>query len=153
MSGTVLRAPLTRVLVSIPRASLPASFISLPVSSSTSISSLSRSFTSSTALQAASATSHSSSHSSHDSHGGHAGAGGHHGGEDRSGPDYGLHFHEPSRWHKVGAQVFGGLLWFWLLYRAKNDWKYLFFWENPFDSHDEPHSHSTPHSPEPEKHH
>ena len=33
----------------------------------------------------------------------------------------------------------GGLLWFWLMYRASHDWKYLFFWENPFDSHDEHH--------------
>jgi hypothetical protein len=47
----------------------------------------------------------------------------------------------------------GGLLWFWLLYRLKSDWKFLFFWENPFDSHDEPHS--AAHSPEQgqEEHH
>ena len=30
-------------------------------------------------------------------------------------------------------------MWFWLLYRLKNDWRYLFFWDNPFDSHDEHH--------------
>ena len=133
-SGRAL-VPVTRTLTArgIPRTSLPASFTSLPASS--------RPFTSSTRpLLAASP---SSSHASHDGKG--HGAGGHqdhHGEGDRhAGPDYGIHFHQPERWHRVGAQVFGGLLWFWLLYRAKNDWRYLFFWDNPFDSHDHGNGH------------
>jgi len=48
--------------------------------------------------------------------------------------DYNVHIGDPSRWHVIGGQVFGGLLWFWILYRLKNDWKYFLFLENPFDS-------------------
>lgn len=55
------------------------------------------------------------------------GHGAHHGEEDRSkGPYYGVHLHEPAVWQKRGAQVFGFLLWFWLMYRLKEDGQYLF---------------------------
>ena len=47
-------------------------------------------------------------------------------------------------------------MWFWLMYRAKNDWRYLFFWDNPFDSHDAPHAddahHDAPASKDKEHH-
>ena len=47
-------------------------------------------------------------------------AGSHHG----EGVTYaGLTLHKPSRWHVLGAEAFGGLMWFWILYRGYHDWE------------------------------
>ena len=147
-----------------------------PAFSTTQLSPLSRRFTSPAAPRLASPAAASHSSASHDSHGHHGSA------EDRGPPDYGLHLHEPSRWHVLGSKVFGqphfyctvyktahthqrnynrvshpsssllccraagGLLWFWLLYRLKNDWRYYFVSPTePQQTHTAPHAHTLLH--------
>jgi len=70
-----------------------------------------------------------------DDHSSRANTGGHgHQRASHNDDDDDFHITDPSRWHVIGSEVLGALLWFWLLYRLKNDWRYLFFWENPYDS-------------------
>ena len=46
-------------------------------------------------------------------------AGGHHG----EGVTYaGLTLHKPARWHVLCGEAFGGIMWFWILYRGYHDW-------------------------------
>jgi hypothetical protein len=44
-----------------------------------------------------------------------------------------IHFIEPSKAHIYGGKIFGGLMWFWILYRLKNDWKSFFGYQWPWD--------------------
>ncbi|QDZ22042.1 hypothetical protein HOP50_06g45840 [Chloropicon primus] len=39
----------------------------------------------------------------------------------------GVTIHHASNWHKFGAQAFGGVMWFWIFYRLRNDFDTFMF--------------------------
>lgn len=47
-------------------------------------------------------------------------------------------------WHKVGGQVAGAVMWFWIFYRAYHDGKVVLGLEHPWDAHGD-HSHDEHH--------
>ncbi|KAI5071019.1 hypothetical protein GOP47_0013270 [Adiantum capillus-veneris] len=58
--------------------------------------------------------------------------------------------HPPKRWHVRTGQIMGAIMWFWVLYRARQDGPVLLGWRHPWDhdghghghSHDHDHDHS-----------
>eukprot|EP00212_Chloropicon_laureae_P009513 CAMPEP_0197490498 /NCGR_PEP_ID=MMETSP1311-20131121/5034_1 /TAXON_ID=464262 /ORGANISM="Genus nov. species nov., Strain RCC856" /LENGTH=115 /DNA_ID=CAMNT_0043035025 /DNA_START=38 /DNA_END=385 /DNA_ORIENTATION=+ len=59
----------------------------------------------------------------------------------------GLTVHEASTWHKVLAQGFGGVMWFWILYRFRHDYETFLF------GHAEHFEHELAHEKEGGSHH
>ncbi|CAO2814114.1 unnamed protein product [Amaranthus hypochondriacus] len=61
--------------------------------------------------------------------------GGGHGGH---GTTYkGMTLHTPKRWHSVTGKGMCALMWFWVLYRAKQDGPVVLGWRHPWDGHDD----------------
>ena len=56
------------------------------------------------------------------------GGGGHHGES-----FHGVHIHPPARWQSLYGEGAFILMWFWMLYRAKEDGAVLLGWVNPFE--------------------
>ncbi|KHF99974.1 hypothetical protein F383_17879 [Gossypium arboreum] len=55
----------------------------------------------------------------------------------------GLTLHHPKRWHVVTGKGLCAVMWFWVLYRAKQDGPVVLGWRHPWEGHDD-HSHVTP---------
>ncbi|XP_012465053.1 NADH dehydrogenase [ubiquinone] 1 beta subcomplex subunit 2 [Gossypium raimondii] len=52
----------------------------------------------------------------------------------------GLTLHHPKRWHVVTGKGLCAVMWFWVLYRAKQDGPVVLGWRHPWEGHDG-HSH------------
>ncbi|KAL9263265.1 ATPase GET3A-like protein [Drosera capensis] len=76
--------------------------------------------------------------------------GGEHGGH---GTTYkGMTLHAPKRWHVVTGKGMCALMWFWVLYRAKQDGPVVLGWRHPWDGHGDHghgHGHEIKSSPNP----
>ncbi|KAI7871452.1 hypothetical protein BDF14DRAFT_1718793 [Spinellus fusiger] len=55
-------------------------------------------------------------------------AGGHH-------SSFGFHPHPPGAWHRVTGKLLCASMWFWIMYRAKQDGAVLLDWRHPWDGH------------------
>ncbi|GAB2252089.1 hypothetical protein Droror1_Dr00004936 [Drosera rotundifolia] len=69
--------------------------------------------------------------------------GGGHGGHGGHGSTYkGMTLHAPKRWHVVTGKGMCALMWFWVLYRAKQDVPVVLGWRHLWDGHgDHGHGH------------
>ena len=47
---------------------------------------------------------------------------------------HGVHIHPPARWQSLYGEGAFILMWFWMMYRAKQDGAVLLGWVNPFDA-------------------
>ncbi|GAB5592159.1 hypothetical protein VKS41_002556 [Umbelopsis sp. WA50703] len=47
----------------------------------------------------------------------------------------GFHPHLAGAWHRYGAKALGASMWFWMMYRAKQDMPVLLGWRHPWDGH------------------
>lgn len=61
----------------------------------------------------------------------------------------GVTISKPKKWQLYGAHFFGGLMYFWILYRLKNDYKVFLGLEHPWDAHE----HHDEHEDENKAHH
>ncbi|KAK9235184.1 hypothetical protein V1525DRAFT_447112 [Lipomyces kononenkoae] len=59
-------------------------------------------------------------------------AGGHHGPKTYSGP---IDIHPPRRFYRISNLVLGGAMWFWIMYRLKEDGPVLFGFRHPWEGH------------------
>ncbi|XP_020242956.1 NADH dehydrogenase [ubiquinone] 1 beta subcomplex subunit 2-like [Asparagus officinalis] len=48
--------------------------------------------------------------------------------------------HAPKRWHAVTGKGLCAVMWFWVLYRAKQDGPVVLGWRHPWEGHED-HSH------------
>ncbi|ODQ55642.1 hypothetical protein SAICODRAFT_16700 [Saitoella complicata NRRL Y-17804] len=49
--------------------------------------------------------------------------------------------HPPRLIYRIATQVLGGSMWFWMLYRAKQDGPVLLGWAHPWELHGHGHGH------------
>ncbi|KAI3795282.1 hypothetical protein L1987_37933 [Smallanthus sonchifolius] len=47
----------------------------------------------------------------------------------------GVHLHQPKRWHTVTGKGMCAMMWFWILYRAKQDGPVVLGWRHPWEGH------------------
>ncbi|KAH8550676.1 hypothetical protein BGW37DRAFT_427447 [Umbelopsis sp. PMI_123] len=47
----------------------------------------------------------------------------------------GFHPHLAGAWHRYTAKALGASMWFWMMYRAKQDMPVLLGWRHPWDGH------------------
>ncbi|THU63155.1 hypothetical protein C4D60_Mb01t12730 [Musa balbisiana] len=59
------------------------------------------------------------------------GGGGH--GESTTYKDFTIH--QPKRWHVVTGKSLCAIMWFWVLYRAKQDGPVVLDWRHPWEGH------------------
>ncbi|ORY86849.1 hypothetical protein BCR37DRAFT_376119 [Protomyces lactucae-debilis] len=52
-----------------------------------------------------------------------------------------FHFHPPGRFYRYSATILGASMWFWMLYRAKQDGPVLLGWRHPWEGHGHGHGH------------
>ncbi|CAL9760479.1 unnamed protein product, partial [Musa acuminata subsp. burmannicoides] len=81
---------------------------------------------------------------SHRERGRRMGGGGDHGG---STTYKGFTIHHPKRWHVVTGKGLCAIMWFWILYRAKQDGPVVLGWRHPWEGHGD-HSHGHGHEHE-----
>ncbi|GJP55012.1 hypothetical protein CLOM_g14005 [Closterium sp. NIES-68] len=53
----------------------------------------------------------------------------------------GLTLHPAARWHKVVGTGMCAMMWFWILYRAKEDGPVVLGWRHPWEGHGHGHGH------------
>nr|GMC74160.1 NADH dehydrogenase [ubiquinone] 1 beta subcomplex subunit 2 [Ipomoea batatas] len=54
----------------------------------------------------------------------------------------GITIHQPKRWHTVTGKGLCAVMWFWVLYRAKQDGPVVLGWRHPWEGHgDHGHDH------------
>ncbi|KAJ4702240.1 NADH dehydrogenase [ubiquinone] 1 beta subcomplex subunit 2-like, partial [Melia azedarach] len=56
----------------------------------------------------------------------------------------GMTLHKPKRWHTVTGKGLCAVMWFWVLYRAKQDGPVVLGWRHPWEGHDD-HGHGHDH--------
>ncbi|KAL6216330.1 hypothetical protein ACLB2K_009553 [Fragaria x ananassa] len=49
----------------------------------------------------------------------------------------GVTVHQPKRWHTVTGKGLCAVMWFWVLYRAKQDGPVVLGWRHPWEGHDD----------------
>ncbi|CAO1633312.1 unnamed protein product [Jaminaea pallidilutea] len=54
-------------------------------------------------------------------------------------PMYNFHPHRPALKHRIGARVMGGAMFFFILFRAKQDLPVLLGWRHPWEGHGDHH--------------
>ncbi|WFD17218.1 hypothetical protein MARU1_003266 [Malassezia arunalokei] len=54
-------------------------------------------------------------------------------------PMFGFHPHRPMFRHRAAATLIGGMMWFWILVRMKEDGPVLLGWRHPWDHHGDHH--------------
>ncbi|URD85529.1 Disease resistance protein [Musa troglodytarum] len=59
----------------------------------------------------------------------------------------GFTIHHPKRWHVVTGKGLCAIMWFWVLYRAKQDGPVVLGWRHPWEGHGD-HSHDHGHEHE-----
>ncbi|CAL9080383.1 unnamed protein product, partial [Musa acuminata var. zebrina] len=59
----------------------------------------------------------------------------------------GFTIHHPKRWHVVTGKSLCAIMWFWVLYRAKQDGPVVLGWRHPWEGHGD-HSHEHGHENE-----
>ncbi|CAL9146089.1 unnamed protein product, partial [Musa hybrid cultivar] len=59
----------------------------------------------------------------------------------------GFTIHHPKRWHVVTGKSLSAIMWFWVLYRAKQDGPVVLGWRHPWEGHGD-HSHEHGHENE-----
>ncbi|XP_050366676.1 NADH dehydrogenase [ubiquinone] 1 beta subcomplex subunit 2 [Argentina anserina] len=47
----------------------------------------------------------------------------------------GVTIHQPKRWHTVTGKGLCAVMWFWVLYRAKQDGPVVLGWRHPWEGH------------------
>lgn len=78
-----------------------------------------------------------------------AGGGHGHGGDHGHGITYnGFTMHHPNKWHARTGKFMCAVMWFWILYRAKEDGPVLLGMRHPWESHGHGHSHEHAHAHE-----
>ncbi|KAL0087490.1 hypothetical protein J3Q64DRAFT_1833753 [Phycomyces blakesleeanus] len=55
------------------------------------------------------------------------------------GAAFGFHPHFAGAWHRFGGKALGATMWFWMMYRAKQDGAVLLGLRHPWDHHGEDH--------------
>ncbi|XP_057972983.1 NADH dehydrogenase [ubiquinone] 1 beta subcomplex subunit 2-like isoform X4 [Malania oleifera] len=68
-------------------------------------------------------------------------------GHGRSTTYKGVTLHHPKRWHAVTGKGLCAIMWFWVLYRAKQDGPVVLGWRHPWEGHED-HSHEHGHEHE-----
>lgn len=49
----------------------------------------------------------------------------------------GVTIHHPKRWHSITGKGMCAMMWFWILYRAKQDGPVVLGWRHPWEGHDD----------------
>ncbi|KAL6982626.1 hypothetical protein U1Q18_016014 [Sarracenia purpurea var. burkii] len=63
--------------------------------------------------------------------------GGGHGGNGHSTTYKGVTLHHPKRWHTLTGKGMCAMMWFWVLYRAKQDGPVVLGWRHPWEGHED----------------